>query len=150
MADIKLELEFDVIKKDDECRKENIVIKEGKMFKGDKEISLEFGNLEQINILRKYSKKIEEFTTGVRPNCYYEVTGTASFNCICGRVLEIERIDADDEQDIECFEGKIKSCYSCKRKYEFIIKQEYRKHGERMFLHHETLLVVLTDKNEKD
>ena len=133
MEDLKLNIEFDVIDKSNEAHKNDIVIKEGKIWKDDKIIELEFGNLEQIRVLRKYSKKIEEFIIGVRPDYHYEVTGTASFNCICGRKVEISRIDAENEDDIECFEDQTKRCYSCKRNYEFIIRREYRKHGERNY-----------------
>ena len=53
----------------------DIIIKDGQLWKDGVKLKLEFGNLEQISIIRKYEKRIAAFIKGeVDPDVSYTVT----------------------------------------------------------------------------
>lgn len=117
------------------------------LYKDGIKLKLEFGNLEQIEALRKHEKKVESFKdTGISPNCVYEVKGAASFFCVCDNMIRVEN-EAKNEGDIECFEDLEETCKKCKRKYIFKIKKEWgiTKGTNKRYPVNEKLIVVFKD-----
>lgn len=98
----------------------NMTIRDGKFYKGDQPVSLEFGNWEQIVLMEKATKAYKALTgPGIGVSVEYEkrgVTGTAYFNCLCGFTITRER-DVDEEGDIEPLCGHV-TCSRCKNLYE--------------------------------
>lgn len=82
-----------------------LTIKNGKFYRGKDEIAPEFGNTEQIALLKQSERLNEEYSSedGVtyEPdfNVYEVVVATVEFNCVCGRTLEIEGQDGDEFGD---------------------------------------------------
>jgi hypothetical protein len=129
----------------------NIVVKEGDgLYKDGVKIKLEFGNVEQIEAIRKHEKKIIELTTeGITPQCSWSVKASAYFACLCGKNIFVEDIDADSDNDEVCFEGIQKTCSECKRTYEFAVDREYKLNGSgKRYTANETLKVILTGSNK--
>ena len=98
----------------------NLVIKNGCIFnkEGVKQ-PLEIGNIEQINLLKEYNKKIDLLKNeGVELGIDYEIEITASavFKCVCGTFLHFEE-SVDDENDISSFHKKTKKCHTCGNNY---------------------------------
>jgi hypothetical protein len=106
--------------------KGKIIVKGGHLWQDGVKLKLEFGNLEQIEAIRNNNRKMEAFLNGeIKPNCSYEVRGTAGFFCMCGNLLSTYHVEAESEDDIECFEGLKITCKACDKKYEFVIHKEY-------------------------
>ena len=105
-----------------------IIVKEGDgLYRDGVKLKLEFGNIEQINAIRKHEKRIKEFTeNGVSPTCSWTVKGNAFFTCICGKNVFEEDVPADSDNDEDCFDGIAKKCRSCDRNYEFVVNREYK------------------------
>lgn len=101
-----------------------IKLKNGHLYKDGVKMELEFGNMEQIDALRTFEKKIAQLTKGVNPDCEYEVKAKAFFECVCGEDISC-KADAEDVDDIDCFDELKSKCYSCNREYEFVIDRKY-------------------------
>lgn len=104
----------------------NLKIIDGKFFdeKGN-EVSLEFGNPEQIKLLKEYESRFEELNEGLELEVEFETTHTASvsFKCVCGKNLYFEN-EADDDEDIECLNNMKKTCFNCKNEYQLFVKED--------------------------
>lgn len=122
-----------------------ILFKDGGLWKDGIKLIPEFGNVEHINALRKYDSEYKKLLNGVYLSCDYEVTAFTEFKCLCGNKLQLEA-EAEDCDDTECFEGKEKTCYNCKRHYELIIKRNYRTiAGGRKYCDRQSLAVVIRE-----
>lgn len=98
----------------------NMTIKDGKFYKGDKPVPLEFGNWEQIILMDRASRAYNALKgPGLPVDVSYQkerITASAHFNCLCGLGLSRDR-DVDEEGDIEPLFG-IVTCLKCKNQYE--------------------------------
>lgn len=120
-----------------------IIVKDGALWKDGVKLELEFGNVEQIQALRAYEQRIQEFLDGeVEPNCHYEiaVTAFASFECICGNKIT-SQTDADDEDEVDCFDSTREKCRKCNRVYQFIVERVYKNNKGKPYLDYENLSV---------
>lgn len=124
---------------------EKIIVQDGHLWKDGQKLTLEFGNIEQINALREYEKLIKKFTDdGVSPEVEYDITATATFDCICGYQLRSQS-DAEDVGDIDCFKQDKVKCYRCNKQYAFIVKNKTEIHRGKKFYYADELVVVLKD-----
>lgn len=89
------------------------------------EVPLEFGNLEQIKLLKEYESRISELNEGLELDVDFETTYTASVKivCVCGKNIFFEN-EADDDEDINCLDNLKKSCRSCKAEYQLFVKED--------------------------
>lgn len=102
----------------------NLIIKNGCIFnkEGVKQ-KLEIGNIEQIELLKEYNKKMELLKNeGVElhPDYEIEVTASAIFRCPCGTTQHFE-VSADDEGDLSNFNKQKKTCRICGNNYELSV-----------------------------
>ena len=102
---------------------DDLIIKEGRFFRiSTKQFEkAEFGNDEQIACVRRTENLIESYNNEghiIEPDYEVEITASAGFECICGRHLYKE-VEASEEDDIDCFDGKEVNCSQCKRNYIF-------------------------------
>jgi len=94
----------------------------GKFYEGDKVVPLEFGNKEQIRLIRKADEKIESLKgdglfieTHIHPNQKGIWVVWAEFECVCGVSFQMSS-PCDDGEDADAISGTYK-CKSCKKKY---------------------------------
>jgi len=94
----------------------------GKFYKDGEVVPVEFGNNEQIKLIRDQEKRIEMFNgDGLEVDVEHEIEVTAytHFKCICGKQINMEA-SASSDDDFECLEGKKSTCGACKRAYEVV------------------------------
>lgn len=96
----------------------NLEIKNGNLFDNGIKIIPEFGNLEQIKIIREYEEKMKDFLRGlpVDPSFEHEVTARLGFNCICGKFLQVSA-KSDKEECIGHLDGTGLTCKQCEKEY---------------------------------
>lgn len=95
-------------------------LRNGKFFRGNEPVPLEFGNPEQIRLMNQQIREKQELEAEgilVEPNFTVTIEADIQFKCECGSWVYIT-VEPDDEDDIDCFVGETKSCRSCKRNYE--------------------------------
>jgi hypothetical protein len=102
----------------------SLIIKNGHIFnkEGVKQ-RLEFGNAEQIQLIKEYNQKINLLKTeGVELHVDFEVevTANAVFKCLCGTFIHFEA-NADDEDDISGFNGRERTCRTCGNNYKLSV-----------------------------
>lgn len=89
----------------------------GKFFEGDKEVPLEFGNKEQIDLIQKVQDAVDN---GFEVQAEEEITYSAHFPCLnCHKIVVL-----GSAVELTDFIGKVKSCSNCKAKYEVIEDEE--------------------------
>jgi collagenase-like PrtC family protease len=96
-----------------------MILKNGKFYDGDKEVPLEFGNKEQIKLLREVDRRAEMLQgEGLEIEIVGEEKWTlmAQFRCICSNQIFFEDDNCDDELDINGL-CKDRTCRKCKRVY---------------------------------
>lgn len=101
-------------------------LENGKFWRGDVEVPTEIGNTEQIALLRKAEKELDEAEkNGINVSTSVEdirYSLRVRFTCICGNNVEgVDRyIDAYDHMEIEDAEwdGGTVVCRKCGREYE--------------------------------
>ena len=93
-------------------------IKSGNLFQNGIKIIPEFGNLLQIQFIRRYEEKMKDFLRGipVEPSFEYEVKAHANFNCICGKPLQVS-VDSNKKEVIHKFDEVIITCQHCEKSY---------------------------------
>lgn len=90
---------------------------EGKFYKDGVPVPPEFGNKEQINLIKEHEQKVEALNTdGWEVDVTIEYSYVVTFKCICGTELTI-REESDDDMDQSCVLGKTCTCHKCKKKY---------------------------------
>jgi hypothetical protein len=100
-------------------KKDKLIIRDGKFFRGMEEVPIECGNKEQIDLLKEMEFLINSYENeGLDIYPDYEVTVTASVvvECICGGKIYIET--ETDEENIDCFVGISRKCRGCGMDYE--------------------------------
>ena len=99
-----------------------LTLKDGKFWRDGVEISPRIGDAEQIALLKKEERRIEEMeeygisihteAAAVRIEC--------DFDCICGSMVEKEVMRYGVEGDLEgMIDDEIAECLCCHRKYKF-------------------------------
>lgn len=96
-----------------------MTVKNGKFFKGEKEVPIEHGNKEQIELLRRIHEMTEE---GFSPEINIRKNLVMEFECVCGAQNEFNSFSEMDDDDIpELFlEGETDKCHNCGLKYKVI------------------------------
>lgn len=98
---------------------------DGKFFRGFEEVKPEFGNKEQIALIRETEKRISALNNeGLVISTEHEVVYTASlqFRCVCGQHVWKEDDDARNRTDISGLVGTCQ-CMKCKKRYEVTEKK---------------------------
>lgn len=95
-----------------------IKVKKDGLYKDGVKLQLVLGDPEQVAAIRKYERRIRQFEIGVHPTIHYEVRGKMYFACLCEENLFDRTVDADSEEDEECFNEEKFTCPKCKRTYE--------------------------------
>lgn len=103
-------------------------ILKGKFIKDKVEVAPQFGNTEQINCLKKFNERLEQFKQGLAVEVEYEkrddeneepvFDASLDFKCCCLATVESYQYDVE-EDDIDCFVGVYETCRNCDNKYKF-------------------------------
>jgi len=94
-----------------------MTVKDGKFFKDDKEIPIEHGNKEQIELLRR----VEEMQDGFDPEITVKKSIHMEFKCVCGAQNEFNSFSELDIDDPECLiVGETDSCHYCGLRFKVI------------------------------
>lgn len=93
----------------------------GKFYEGDKLVPLEFGNKEQIHLIRE-AEKLSNLLNGngltVDPEIETTITANVNFRCICGKLVHFYERELTKERDAHKeLKGEICKCNNCQRKY---------------------------------
>lgn len=120
-----------------------IVKQDGYLYKDGVKVALEFGNLEQIKAIRAYEKKMQSYKDGtIKPFISYKTEGNLMFACVCDKTIEY-KTQADDEDDIRCFDNTNVECKNCKRKYLIYTQKVKRQILNRIYFEDSCVLVKL-------
>lgn len=98
---------------------------DGKFFRGFEEVKPEFGNKEQIALIRETEKRVSALNNeGLVISAEHEIVYTASlqFLCVCGQHVWKEDDDARSRTDISGLVGICK-CMRCSKRYEVTEKK---------------------------
>jgi hypothetical protein len=97
-----------------------LIIKGGSFYRGTEPIRPEFGNAEQIACLKKFEKLGDILKDGLMVTPWYDdpdpVDAGIDFKCMCGTELTL-KTEAEGDDDIDCFIGKVITCETCQRTY---------------------------------
>lgn len=97
-------------------------IYKGAICEGVKPVKLEFGNPEQIKLLKKQAKYVQDLKEGtVLPQTEIEIT--LRFDCACGYPLSVNESGFDLVQINQEFGGKEIQCQKCKRNYQLVYEE---------------------------
>lgn len=102
---------------------DEVTVKNGKFFKGEQEVPIEHGNLEQIKLL----KRIEEMQDGFDPEITIKKLIKMEFKCVCGANNEFDSFSELDEDDPDYrIVGETDSCHCCGMRFKVIsLKTQY-------------------------
>lgn len=95
-------------------------LRDGKFYRGDEEVPLEFGNKEQIALIKK-AEQYAEWLSGdgleVDPEITYRAT--VDIECICGDQVYFSEVEHEEYEQsaIDGLLGDEATCRSCKREY---------------------------------
>lgn len=120
-----------------------MILKNGKFYKDNVEVPIEIGNSEQIALLKKMQKSLEEgieLVVHIDEKTTYDLS--CSFKCpLCNKVNEKEDGEYDfepDDYEIEGFlESEVFRCRQCKQEYELIISATDYKNKYKLILPNE-------------
>lgn len=105
-------------------RTQTLQLIDGKFFRGNEEVKLEFGNKEQIALIHEAQRRVEALKGDgliVEPEFEIVYKSTITFKCICGQSVWKEDDDAPNENHISSLVGKCK-CMKCHKIYQ--VKEE--------------------------
>lgn len=91
------------------------------LFLNGEKVRLEFGNEEQIEFLKKYTKLREAFSGEgyeIDVEVTKQVTVSTSFPCICGVGWAYVDVEGDEDTDEDELIGLYTSCHKCGQKYD--------------------------------
>lgn len=97
----------------------SLILKDGKFYRDGVFEPLEFGNKDQIKIIRDSLRLANQLlTTGVPVDVEFEsvITAKVEFRCQCGQLVWFER-EVDYDEDYKNLYGVTSSCLKCKTKY---------------------------------
>lgn len=102
--------------------KSTMIIRDGKFYRDGVPVPLEFGNIEQIKLMKDYQDRIDAFAgEGLEVEVEYEVRAYINFECICGKNLQVETLDEDIIPGSYVEETSVMNnsckCHNCKRQY---------------------------------
>jgi hypothetical protein len=100
-----------------------MTVRKGKFYLGDKEVSIEHGNKEQIALL----KRIEEMQDGFEPDISVRKIVVMEFDCVCGARNEFNSFSELDEYDPDTMiKGETDTCHYCGLLFKVIVtKTQY-------------------------
>lgn len=106
-----------------------MIIKGGRLYEYTYEgqfiqLPLEFGNLEQIQFIRNYEKKMMKYRNGLHIDPDYEVKATAIVDCMCGSTLSKTK-EVEDMEDVTQFEDEVLICKRCGNKFQLNTDKYY-------------------------
>lgn len=85
----------------------------------------EFGNLEQIKLIKKAEFRYDNLKNGIELDIYVEddepkeeYLHTADLVCVCGCNVKFEVYSDIIEEDADLFDEMNETCFNCKREYE--------------------------------
>ncbi len=96
-----------------------MTIKDGKFWKDNKEVPIEHGNKEQIELLARVTSMQEE---GFYPEVVIKQKVCMQFECICGATNDFEdfeELDLDDDPSF-MLNGSTDRCHNCGLTYKVI------------------------------
>jgi hypothetical protein len=96
-----------------------MTLRNGKFYDGERIVPLEFGNKDQISLMKMELQRIEAFKTGLPVEIDITTTykGEINFKCECNACTVYFELEEDDEDDFD-FVGETASCHKCKQLYE--------------------------------
>ncbi len=98
----------------------------GKFYEKGVLVPLEFGNKEQIKLMKEHQDRIDALNSEDGVETDVEVTrvfkAEIAEKCTCGQTVWFEIEDMEDETDVDEFNGMIRGCPKCQKKY--VIKHE--------------------------
>ncbi len=108
--------------------KQPLVIKNGRFYRGDKEVPIKIGNSEQIALLKRMDRSsMQAAKNGIEVNIQAEdiqFEATVRFECICGnKIIKGEAVEDNgsqelpDEQAEEYWDRRTVTCRKCQREY---------------------------------
>lgn len=104
---------------------EKLTLRNGKFYRGNEIVPLEFGNKEQIKLIEQAYKRMSEFRSedGGEVDVTVETKYEAylRFQCACGSYVS-ECNDIDDEDDYRELTGDIQ-CRNCKQTYSLFLRE---------------------------
>lgn len=107
---------------------DKLILKEGKFFRGAEIVPLEFGNWEQIKLIKEKQERLSAINgEGMPVDVWVEEITTyqaqTDFRCIqCDKFVYIES-EVDNEDDKDSLLGT-HSCWHCHAKYEILKNDE--------------------------
>lgn len=97
--------------------REEMTVRNGKFFKGEKEVPIEHGNKEQIELL----KRVEEMQEGFDIDITVKKIIKMAFKCVCGATNEFDSFSELDENDPESMlVGETDTCHMCGLRFKVI------------------------------
>jgi hypothetical protein len=89
------------------------------------EVPLEFGNPEQIKLIKEYENRISELKEGMELEVEFETVHTAQiqFKCFCDRML-FKEATAEDDDDVDCLNNKKIICNNCKTEFILYVQED--------------------------
>lgn len=113
-----------------------IVGTDGLLYKNGAKVPLEFGNEEQIKVIRAYERRLKQYSDGkIKPLFSFQTKGNIIFGCACDKTIEFIT-EADDDHDIKCFDNSFVQCNSCKRRYQIYTTKLRNKVAGRTHIEH--------------
>lgn len=97
---------------------DDMTVKNGKFYKLGKEVPIEHGNREQIDLINRVQEMQKE---GFMPELYHENKVTVVYSCICGTVNSFEASFGDGDTTESILDGEVDTCTECKVKYKVFI-----------------------------
>lgn len=120
-----------------------IVGADGLLYKNGVKVPLEFGDEEQVKVIRAYEKKMKSYNTGtIKTFISYETKGTLLFPCVCDKTIKFVT-QANDEDDIKCFDNSYVDCSMCKRKYHIYTTKHKREIAGKIYFEDSEVFVRL-------
>lgn len=99
-------------------REMKMTVKKGKFFKDEKEVPIEHGNKEQIELL----KRIQEMQDGFDPEITIVKKIIMQFKCVCGADNEFDSFTEIDEDDPDSMiVGETDRCHCCDLRFKVIL-----------------------------
>lgn len=91
------------------------------LFLNGEKVRLEFGNMEQINFLKRHAEMKAKFSgegLELDVDVTTSVVVSTSFGCICGEGWAYVDVEGDEDSDESEVVGLSTSCHKCGQKYD--------------------------------
>jgi hypothetical protein len=97
-----------------------LTLKKGKFYRDDKEVPLEFGNKEQINVLNRIQGFVND---GEYPEILEVRRIEVSGKCPCGALFTFYDLELDEGEQYRRLAGRTTSCHHCDQRYKLHIDE---------------------------